>query len=54
MLDEDVAAGFPCAVHPRSAQAGVADIHDLYNHPRGRPVLKVRTVFVPFVADQPD
>jgi kinesin family protein 2/24 len=42
LLDEDVATGFPCAVYPRSAQAGVVDIHDLYNHPRGRPILKVR------------
>lgn len=45
LLDEDIAAGFPCAVYPRSAQtgdAGVVDIHDLYNHPRGRPILKVR------------
>ncbi|RYP05351.1 hypothetical protein DL764_003844 [Monosporascus ibericus] len=40
LLDEDVAAGFPCAVFPRAAQAGVIDIHDLYNHPRGRPILK--------------
>ncbi|RYP20475.1 hypothetical protein DL765_002774 [Monosporascus sp. GIB2] len=40
LLDEDVAAGFPCAVFPRPAQAGVVDIHDLYNHPRGRPILK--------------
>jgi kinesin family protein 2/24 len=41
LLKEDVAAGFPCAVFPRSAQTGVVDIHDLYNHPRGRPILKV-------------
>ncbi|RYP73691.1 hypothetical protein DL769_004162 [Monosporascus sp. CRB-8-3] len=40
LLDEDIAAGFPCAVFPRPAQAGVVDIHDLYNHPRGRPILK--------------
>ena len=39
---EDVAAGFPCAVFPRSTQTGVIDIHDLYNHPKGRPILKVR------------
>lgn len=42
LLSHDVAAGFPCAVFPRSAQAGVVDLHDLYNHPRGRPILKVR------------
>lgn len=41
LLDEDIDAGFPCAVYPRSGQAGVVDIHDLYNHPRGRPILKV-------------
>lgn len=42
LLNDDIAAGFPCAVFPRSAQIGVVDIHDLYNHPRGRPILKVR------------
>lgn len=41
LLDEDIAAGFPCAVFPRSSQIGMVDIHDLYNHPRGRPILKV-------------
>ncbi|KAH7024664.1 P-loop containing nucleoside triphosphate hydrolase protein [Microdochium trichocladiopsis] len=39
-LDEDRAAGFPNAMFPRSQEQGVVDIHDLYNHPRGRPVLK--------------
>ena len=43
LLNEDVAVGFPAAVFPRSASAGVVDLHDLYNHPRGRPVLKVCT-----------
>jgi kinesin family protein 2/24 len=42
LLNEDVAAVFPCAVFPRPARTGVVDLHDLYNHPRGRPVLKVR------------
>jgi kinesin family protein 2/24 len=42
LLNDDVALGFPCAIFPRSAQPGVVDIHDLYNHPRGRPILKVR------------
>lgn len=42
LLDDDITAGFPCAVYPRLTAPGVADIHDLYNHPRGRPVLKVR------------
>lgn len=45
-LDEDVAAGFPNAMFSRSAEEGqqeqgVVDIHDLYNHPRGRPLLRV-------------
>ncbi|OIW26752.1 P-loop containing nucleoside triphosphate hydrolase protein [Coniochaeta ligniaria NRRL 30616] len=40
LLGEDVAAGFPCAVFPRTGQKSVVDIHDLYNHPRGRPILK--------------
>ncbi|KAK8127848.1 diatom spindle kinesin 1 [Apiospora sp. TS-2023a] len=40
-LGEDLASGFPCAVYPRSgAEDGVVDIHDLYHHPRGKPVLK--------------
>jgi kinesin family protein 2/24 len=41
LLKEDVDAGFPVAVFPRSIEAGLVDIHDLYNHPRGRPILKV-------------
>lgn len=41
LQDEDIAAGFPRAVLPRPARPGVLDVHDLYNHPRGRPVLKV-------------
>lgn len=40
LLDQDIDAGFPCAVFPRPDQPGVADVHDLYNHPRGRPVLR--------------
>lgn len=43
LSEEDVSAGFPNAIFPLSGQAGEVDIHDLYNHPRGRPVLKVRT-----------
>ena len=45
MLDDDLDAGFPCAAFPRSSkleEPQVVDIHDLYNHPRGRPLLKVR------------
>lgn len=41
LLDEDVVAGFPCAIFPRAKGTGIADLHDLYNHPKGRPVLKV-------------
>jgi len=40
-LREDITAGFPSAVFPRPTEKGAVDIHDLYNHPRGRPVLKV-------------
>ncbi|KAK2600193.1 hypothetical protein QQS21_005067 [Conoideocrella luteorostrata] len=43
LLDEDAVAGFPCAIFPRMTQSGVADIHDLYNHPRGKPVLKKKS-----------
>lgn len=42
LTNEDVTAGFPSAVFPRSTGSAVVDIHDLYNHPRGRPILKVR------------
>jgi len=42
LLEEDTATGFPCAVFPRLDGTGVVDIHDLYNHPKGRPILKVR------------
>jgi kinesin family protein 2/24 len=41
LLNEEVTAGFPCAIFPRSGQTGVVDIHNLYNHPKGRPILKV-------------
>jgi hypothetical protein len=36
--------GFPAAVFPRSSQQNVADIHDLYNHPSGIPILKVSAI----------
>jgi kinesin family protein 2/24 len=53
LLDGDIAAGFPCAVFPRSAQTGVVDIHDLYNHPRARrPILKVRRRAIYILASQ--
>ncbi|KAF2114049.1 P-loop containing nucleoside triphosphate hydrolase protein [Lophiotrema nucula] len=32
--------GFPSATFPRSSQKNVVDIHDLYNHPRGTPILR--------------
>jgi len=34
---------FPSAIFPRSDQKTVLDIHDLYNHPKGMPVLKSST-----------
>lgn len=35
--------GFPSAVFQRTSQEDVVDIHDLYNHPSGIPILKVCT-----------
>jgi kinesin family protein 2/24 len=46
MLNTDIAAGFPCAVYPRSMEddaAQIIDLHDLYHHPTRPPMLKVRT-----------
>ncbi|ORY69061.1 P-loop containing nucleoside triphosphate hydrolase protein [Pseudomassariella vexata] len=40
LLDEGLTSGFPCAVFPRADETGVVDVHDLYHHPRGRPILK--------------
>ncbi|ETS78106.1 hypothetical protein PFICI_10168 [Pestalotiopsis fici W106-1] len=40
MLDEDFASRFPCAIFSRSMQNNVLDLHDLYNHPSGRPQLR--------------
>ncbi|KAH7406445.1 P-loop containing nucleoside triphosphate hydrolase protein [Phaeosphaeria sp. MPI-PUGE-AT-0046c] len=37
-LSED--EGFPSAIFPRQIQENVVDIHDLYNHPKGIPILK--------------
>ncbi|KAK0612173.1 P-loop containing nucleoside triphosphate hydrolase protein [Immersiella caudata] len=56
-LQEDIASGFPCAVYPRAVSSRVVDIHDLYNHPRGRPILKsfnykVDKVFTPEVTTE--
>jgi len=33
--------GFPSAIFPQVHRNGVVDVHDLYNHPRGKPILKV-------------
>ena len=44
MLEGDNAEGFPCAIYPRAKQptgSQMIDIHDLYNHPKGRPQLRV-------------
>lgn len=45
MLEEDIASRFPCAIYSRPAQKtmynNVLDLHDLYNHPSGRPQLRV-------------
>jgi kinesin family protein 2/24 len=38
------AEGFPCAIYPRATRENVVDIHDLYNHPSGIPILKVRSL----------
>jgi kinesin family protein 2/24 len=38
MLDES--KEFPCAVYPREQQTGLVDLHDLYNYPYGKPILK--------------
>ncbi|CZT17816.1 uncharacterized protein RCC_03652 [Ramularia collo-cygni] len=43
MLETDIAAGFPCAVHPRAPDengAQIVDLHDLYHHPTRPPMLK--------------
>lgn len=41
LLEDEIVAGYPCALFPQSSQKGMVDLHDLYNHPRGRPILKV-------------
>lgn len=35
---------FPSAIFPRANQKNVVDIHDLYNHPKGTPTLKVFSI----------
>jgi kinesin family protein 2/24 len=51
LLKKDNASGFPGAIFPRPDEEGVVDIHDLYNHPRGRPILKVRYPFSSSMVD---
>ena len=44
MLDDELVEGFPCAAYPRAkqpAESQMLDLHDLYNHPKGRPQLRV-------------
>lgn len=38
--------GFPSASFPRANQKNVVDIHDLYNHPKGIPILKAYNIHV--------
>jgi kinesin family protein 2/24 len=38
--------GFPSAIFHRPNQKNVVDVHDLYNHPRGTPILKVWSLLV--------
>ena len=49
MLSNDLAEKFPCAVYPRKSKttgrSTIVDLHDLYNYPYGRPILKVRWDF---------
>lgn len=42
LLNEEVDAGVPCAIFPRTAETGIMDIHDLYNYPKKGQNLKVR------------
>lgn len=41
MLEEDLVSRFPCALFSRSVEDSMLDLHDLYNHPSGRPQLRV-------------
>ena len=41
LMDDEAAAGFPCAVYPRHKN-GVVDIHDMSLNPRRVLTLKVR------------
>jgi kinesin family member 2/24 len=44
LLPEDVSAGFPQATFERKCEESIVDIHDLYNYPWGKPILKVRAL----------
>lgn len=35
---------FPSAIFPRANQKNVVDVRDLYNHPKGIPILKVCSI----------
>lgn len=48
--DED----FPSAIFPRKIEKNVVDIHDLYNHPKGIPILKVCTCMLAFDSSYSD
>lgn len=39
--EEDVIEGLPVSIHPDITQNGTINIHDLHNHPRGKPTLRV-------------
>ncbi|KAI0174918.1 kinesin motor domain-containing protein [Pestalotiopsis sp. NC0098] len=43
MLEEDLVSRFPCALFSRSVEDSMLDLHDLYNHPSGRPQLRSST-----------
>lgn len=44
LSEEDLTTGYPVALFPLSNQNGEVDVHDLYNHPRGKPILKVQYI----------
>lgn len=39
--EDDVSAGYPCALFPMGMENGIVRVHDLHHYPRGRPTLKV-------------
>lgn len=58
LLEEESSYGFRAAIFPRRVGKGWVDLHDLYNAPRGGPVLKVFPiylhVYLPFSRDLSD